>query len=239
MGDIHFNLNSTSQNFSVKGHIKKNTTIISNVNVENYTVTITSAVDSNATGFVTIGILGQTFIVPVSGGKAVFTYDFVPGTYVADVVYLGDDNFNNATAIVSFTVTEQIVELKNTTVSVDVVSVENDVTITASVDSLASGLVEFNIGGKAVYVAVNNGKAVYYTSLPAGDYNVVVTYMGDSRFNSNRTSKAFTVTDHIKKNTSLISDVVVYEYRVIVSVSVDSAATGFVGLNWLVQLFIL
>ncbi|MBO7732897.1 MAG: Ig-like domain repeat protein, partial [Methanobrevibacter sp.] len=228
MGDIHFNSNSTSQNFTVKGHIKKNTTIVSKVNVENYTVTITSTVDPDAGGFVTVGILGQTFIVPVSGGEAVFTYDFVPGTYVADVVYLGDDNFNNASTTVTFTVTEQVVELKNTTVLVDVVAVENDVTITASVDSLASGLVEFNIDGKAVYIVVNNGKAVYDTSLPAGDYIVVVTYIGDSRFNANRTSKEFTVTDHIKKNTTLISDVVIYEYRVSVSVDVDPAATGFV-----------
>ena len=94
---------------------------------------------------------------------------------------MGDYNFNNATTTTTFTVTNQSVELENTTVDVDVEAVENNVTITATVNSSASGLVEFNIGGKAVYIAVNNGEAIYNVVLPAGDYNVEVTYMGDSR----------------------------------------------------------
>ena len=156
MGDENYNMNSTSETFTIVGHVKNDTAISAVPAVDGSTVSISIDVDKNATGYVAIGILGQTFIVPVNDGKASFTYDFVPGTYSANIVYTGDDNFNNATTTATFTVIQKASELKNTTIGVGVKTVENDVTITASVDSSASGLVEFNIGGQAVYVAVAN-----------------------------------------------------------------------------------
>ena len=113
----------------------------------------------------------------------------------------------------------------------DVKAVENDVTVTASVDSSASGLVSFNIGGDAVYVAVNNGKAVYNTNLPTGDYNVEVVYLGDSKFNANRTSKAFTVFGHVKQNTTVDLNVTQDNGNVTITVNVNDNATGFVKFN--------
>ena len=231
MGDENFNMNSTTETFNIVGHVKKDTTITAVPTVDGYTVTIESTVDENATGYVTIAILGQTFVVPVNDGKAVFTYDFTPGTYSSVVTYLGDDDFNNASTTASFTVTKQDVELKNTTIDVNVNSIDNDVTITAFVDSSASGLIEFNIGGESVYLAVNNGVSSYDLVLPAGDYNVDVTYLGDDKFNSNRTSKAFTVTDHIKQNTTIASDVAVDDNNVMITVTVNEEATGFVKLT--------
>ena len=99
------------------------------------------------------------------------------------------------------------------------------------IDSSASGLVEFNINGQAVYVAVNNGKAVYDVVLPAGDYNVEVIYLGSDKFNANRTSKEFNVVDHIKQNTTIDSDVAVDNNDVIITVDVNVDATGFVKFN--------
>ena len=170
LGDENYNMNSTSETFTIVGHVKKDTAILAVPNVDGNTVSISIDVDKNATGYVVIGILGQNFVVPVENGKAVFSYDFVPGSYSANMVYFGDDNFNNATTTATFTVIQNDSNLKNTTIDVDVQAVENDVTITASVDSSASGLVEFSIRDKSVYIAVNKGKAVYNTNLPAGEY---------------------------------------------------------------------
>ena len=232
LGDDKFNSNATSESFTIVGHVKKDTVISAVPSVDGNTVTIETTVDENATGYVAISVLGQTFVVPVSDGKAVFTYDFTSGTYNSNVVYVGDDNFNNASTTASFTVTKHEVELKNTTISVDVNAVENDVTITAKVDSLASGLVEFNIDGQAVYIAVNNGEAVYTTNLPAGDYNVAVTYLGDDKFNPNSTAKSFTVLDHVKADTAVSCDVAVNGSEVSITAVVnESAATGFVEFN--------
>jgi len=228
LGDDNYSSNSTEESFTIVGHIKKDTSITAVPTVDGYTVTIKSNVDKNATGYVTIAILGQTFVVPVNDGEAVFTYDFTPATYSAVVTYLGDDDFNNASTTVSFTVIEQVVELKNTTIDVNVNAIENNVTITATVDSSASGLIEFNIDGKSVYIAVNNGIANYNIILPARDYIVEVTYLGDDKFNSNRTSHAFTVNDHIKQNTTIVPEVIINNNTVTITVTVNENATGFV-----------
>ena len=229
LGDSKFNANTTIVSFTVAGHIRKNTTITAVPAVDGTTVTVTAVVDSNATGYVTIAVLGQTFIVPVNDGKAVFTYDFFPGTYSANVVYLGDDNFNGAGTTVSFTVIRKEAELKNTAIDVDVESMENDVTITAKVNESATGLVEFIINGKAVYIALNNGEAVYDVVLAGGDYNVTVTYLGDDRFNPNSTSESFTVSDHVKSKTKIRCEVDIDGYDVTLTATVnETGATGFV-----------
>ena len=146
-------------------------------------------------------------MLPVENGKATFTYDFRPATYSANVKYLGDDNFNNASTTTSFTVFETSPELKNTTIDVNVTTVENNVTITATVNQMATGLIEFNIDGQAVYLAVNNGQAtIYNLNLPANTYTVAVTYLGDDKFNPNATSASFEVLGHIKKDTPINAD---------------------------------
>ena len=64
--------------------------------------------------------------------------------------------------------------------------------------------------------------------MPGGDYNVTVTYLGDNKFNANKTSKAFTVVDYTKQNTDITSDVAVDGNNVTITVNVDSSASGFV-----------
>ena len=228
LGDENYNPNSTSISFEVLEHVKKDTPISAVTNVNKSTVTIDVGVDENATGYVTIDILGQTFMLPVEDGKAVFTYDFFPGIYSANVKYLGDENFNNASTTASFSVFETSDELKNTNIDVNVTTVENDVTITATVNQMATGLIEFNIAGQVVYLAVNNGQVVYNLNLPANTYTVVITYMGDEKFNPNATSAEFEVTDHIKQNTTIESDVSVAGYDVTISAKINENATGFV-----------
>ena len=52
MGDGRFNTNITYGDFTIKGHIKKDTPITANADVNGNRVTITVTVDENATGFV-------------------------------------------------------------------------------------------------------------------------------------------------------------------------------------------
>ena len=231
MGDDNFNPNSTELEFTVVGHLKKDTPISANATAIGNMVTITVDVDPAATGYVTFTIMGKTLIAEVINGKASLTDFYNPETYQVDVEYMGDENYNTNSTTVSFTVVGNVNELENTTIDVDVVSNENNVTITAKVDSLATGLIEFNITGQAVYIPVNNGVATYETMLAAGEYNVTATYLGDERFNPNSTSKEFTVTGHVKKNTTIVPDVDMVGYDVVITVSVDSNATGFIKLS--------
>ncbi|SDA73201.1 Ig-like domain-containing protein, partial [Methanobrevibacter millerae] len=220
---------STTEEFVVYDHIKLNTSINCDVVVNDYDVTLTVNVnESSATGFVEINIAGKTYYVLVENGKAVFVSDFIPGTYSCNVTYLGDDYFNPAETIVSFTVSQKNDSLANTTIDVEIGGFENDVIITAFVNESATGLIEFIIEDKAVYIAVNNGKAVYDVVLPAGEYNVMVTYLGDYKFSSNSTSRDFIVQDHMKLNTSIAGNVSVDGYNVTLTAEVIKFATGFV-----------
>ncbi len=233
LGDDRFNGNSTTSEFTVKDHEKINTTIATSVSVANSTVTLTVNVNENATGFVEISVAGKKYYVPVDAGKAVFSNDYAAGTYGADITYLGDDNFNAAVDSASFTVIEHNETKMNTAIDVEVDSVENNVTITVNVNENATGLVEFNIDGEAVYLPVNNGVAVCGLVLSGGDYTVTATYMGDSdsKFNSNSTSREFTVKGHEKVNTTIATSVGVVNSTVTLTVNVNENATGFVEIS--------
>ncbi len=81
-----------------------------------------------------------------------------------------------------------------------------------------------------VYSDVINGKAILEDILEIGDYNVIATYMGDDRFNTNITYGVFTIAGHIKKDTPITAYADVIGNRVTLTVKVDENATGFVKL---------
>ena len=232
MGDNRFNTNVTLENFTVKGHVKKDTPISASASVNGNKVTITVTVDENATGFIGLTESGSTFYVALVNGVATYT-DAVPaGSYNVEVTYTGDGNFNGNSTIVLFTVVEAAKE--NTTIDVDVSSVENNVTYTVNVDSNASGIVRFEVSGAAEYVVyadIINGVAVMNDLLEAGDYTVIATYLGDDRFNANVTSESFTVRGHVKKDTPISASASVNGNKVTITVTVDENATGFIGLT--------
>ena len=81
-----------------------------------------------------------------------------------------------------------------------------------------------------VYSDVINGKAILEDILEIGDYNVIATYLGDDRFNTNITYGVFTIAGHIKKDTPITAKADVIGNRVTLTVKVDENATGFVKL---------
>ena len=194
MGDGRFNSNVTSESFTVKGHVKKDTPISANVDVDGYKVTVTVNVNENATGFVNMKFTDTEFNIELTDGVGSLTVDLPANSYNVDVTYLGDDNFNENMTKIIFTVVDPIKE--NTPISLDVSTVENYVTFTVTVDSDATGIVKFEVTGAkeyTVYADVLNGIAVMDDVLEVGDYTVVATYMGDDIFNSNNTFDSFVV----------------------------------------------
>ena len=111
---------------------------------------------------------------------------------------------------------------------------ETYVGMTVTVSDAATGLVKFQVTGEEEYVVysdVINGKAVLEDILEIGDYNVIATYLGDDRFNTNITYGDFTIRGHIKKDTPITAKADVNGNRVTLTVSVDENATGFVKLT--------
>ena len=232
LGDDVFNTNTTSQDFEIIGHVMKDTPINAQADVNGYKVTITVNVDDNATGFVEVKYEDTIINIALTNGTGTYAATLPAGSYNVDVTYLGDDNFNVNSTKLSFTVDDPVKE--NTPISIDVSSVENNVTYAVNVDSNASGIVRFDVSGDAEYVVyadVINGVAVMRDVLEVGDYTVVATYMGDDRFNSNVTSESFTVKGHVKKDTPISAVVKVNGNKVTITVNVNESASGFVGLT--------
>ena len=193
---------------------------LNNVNIQNGTVIITdtystltledvvlnigesinlTVMTKNATG-ITAMIDGKevsvvnNFTIPISG--------LDKGNYTLTVTTIPVFGYNSVTKNATITVIS-----RNTNINVDVAfgEIVNDVRITATVNPSATGVIEFVIGDKLVYVPVNKGKAVYEVFLPLGDYDVDVYYSGDSVFNPNSTSKSFSVKEGGKKDTVVIA----------------------------------
>ena len=229
MGDSVFNTNTTSKDVEILGHLMKDTPIDVEVETNVNRVILTVKVDENATGFVEVKSGDSVSNIALENGEATLTITLPYGSYTLDVTYLGDDNYNKNSTKAEFTLVEPSKE--NTTISLDVVTEENSAVMTVNVDEAATGLVKFQVTGEkeyTLYIDVINGQAVLEDILDTGDYTVVATYMGDSRFNTNITSKDFTIVGHIKKDTPITASAVVNGNRVTLTVNVDENATGFV-----------
>ena len=232
MGDSRFNTNITSEDFTVLGHIKKDTPITAHADVKGNLVTLTVTVNENATGFVKLAIGDTNVNLELENGVATLTSTLPANSYYAEITYLGDDNFNENITKLVFTVVDAAKE--NTTISldVDVVNNENKITVTAEVDSKATGIIKFEVTGDeeySLYVDVIDGKAVFEDVLKDGNYTVVANYMGDSRFNTNVTSHDFTVSSPPLPEINIALPDFVQGKSSVVNVVLPSDATGNVS----------
>ena len=231
MGDSLFNTNTTFKDVEIIGHVMKDTPITADVVANGNRVTLTVKVDENATGFVELLFGDNVFNIALKDGIGKLTTSLPYGSYSLDITYLGDENYNMNSTTCDFTIVEPAKE--NTPISMDIVTYEDEVWMTVSVDDAATGLVKFQVTGPeefTLYVDVIDGKALVDEVLLLGDYNVIVTYMGDARFNTNITYGEFTIKGHIKKDTPISAHADVLGNRVTLTVNVDDEATGFVKL---------
>ncbi|MBQ6345346.1 MAG: right-handed parallel beta-helix repeat-containing protein, partial [Methanobrevibacter sp.] len=237
MGDNRFNTNITLEEFTIKGHIKKDTPITAHADVNVNRVTITVTVDENATGFVKLSVGDTVANIELVNGVANITTDFLPNSYLVDVTYLGDDDYNMNSTMLTFTVIE--VSKENTTIELNVTVDENIAMFSVDLNKTATGLVKFDIICKetgenyTMYMDVKDGHVETFTnSIEPGNYTVVATYMGDSVFNTNTTSKDFEVIGHIMKDTPIDATVEINLNKVTLTVTVDENATGFVEVKY-------
>ena len=98
---------------------------------------------------------------------------------------------------------------------------------------LLVSIVKFEVTGAeeySLYVDVIEGKAVFEDVLKDGNYTVIATYMGDSRFNTNVTSSDFTISTPAKPDINItLPDIVPGESSVVdVALPGDAAGTVFV-----------
>ena len=237
MGDARFNTNVTSGEFTISGHIKKDTPISARADVIGSRVTLTVNVDEDATGFVKLTISGTVVNVEVVDGVAKLTTTLPANSYFADVTYLGDEDYNMNSTQVTFTITE--VSKQNTTIDLDIAVYEDTALVMVDVNKAATGLVKLYMVWEetgetyTMYMDVIDGHVETLTNLiEPGNYTIVATYMGDSVFNTNATSKDVEIIGHIKKDTPIDANVETSGNNLTLTVKVDENATGFVEVKY-------
>ena len=187
--------------------------------IKNSTLTLTLPAD--ATGIVLAKVDGKGYYAEVENGNAVIEIpELAPGKYPVDVIYCGDDNYNNA----SLTTELEIPELLNPELTADV----DDMIITVNINENATGKIIVTVGNNSYVKDASEAPIIIdVADLPAGTYDVAVEYMGDENFNNATASASVTVPEIPPvepKDPNLKASV----ENTTVSVSVDKDATGYV-----------
>ena len=197
---------------------------------------ITVFLPEDVTGEVIITVNEVDYKVKVENGIAkqvisgLKTENETSLTYLVHVKYLGDNNYNNITALDEmFTVSKISGYNINITVPSDV-KVGDEATINVSLPSDATGNVTVNIDGINYNASLHNGVAsVNVANLTAGEHNIVVKYIGDDKYNS---ESNFDVIDVSKVTqypiTINVPDDVKYGDKAVINVTLPSDADGVV-----------
>ena len=158
-----------------------NTTIDSDVVVDGNNVSVTVYVDANATGFVKFDMGGNELFAEVNGGKAVLNVALPSGNYTVTATYLGDDEFNENSTAVSFSVDGRESADANITIPSDIHAGDN-ATVKIDIPD-ATGNVTIYVDGMGYSAQLVNGSTdVNIPGLSSGNHSVVVEYSGDDRY---------------------------------------------------------
>ena len=179
-GDNNYNAVSDSGNFKVNKVDSVIDVAVSDIKVGEDAV-ITVKLLSDATGNVTVNVNGKDYTEPVVNGMAnVKVSGLKADTYDVIVKYSGDNNYNDAVATSSFTVSKVDPTMD---VTVDDIVFGEDLTVNAVLPADATGEVVITVDGVDYPVAIVDGKATgTIGGLAAGDYTVSVKYAGDDKY---------------------------------------------------------
>ena len=179
-GSDNYNDVSDSGNFKVNKVDSAIDVAVSDIKVGEDAV-ITVKLFSDATGSVTVTVNGKDYTEPVVNGVVnVKVSGLKADTYDVAVKYSGDNNYNDAVATSSFTVSKVDPTMD---VTVDGIVFGEDLTVNAVLPADATGEVVITVDGVDYPVAIVDGKATGTISgLAAGDYTVSVKYAGDDKY---------------------------------------------------------
>ena len=140
-----------SANVNTTFEIKKVNPDISEVSIEDNTVTV--KLPENATGNVFLDVDGVGYYAPIENGEALINIpELKPGTYEATLTYPGDDNYNNASTTFDIKVPDLLdPELEATA---------ENTTITVTVNKDATGGVIVDVDGTSYYAEIKDGQAI-------------------------------------------------------------------------------
>ena len=180
-GSDNYNDVSDSGNFKVNKVDSAIDVAVSDIKVGEDAV-ITVKLFSDATGSVTVTVNGKDYTEPVVNGVVnVKVSGLKADTYDVAVKYSGDNNYNDAVATSSFTVSKVDPTMD---VTVDGIVFGEDLTVEAVLPADATGKVVIVVDGTSYTANITDGKATQVVKdLTAGYHTVGVKYGGDDKYN--------------------------------------------------------
>ena len=201
-----------------------------NVESDEYGVqTVTLTIDENATGNITLYIIGNTSILDfekaIENGTVIFnniTLEKDNYTFIAE--YEGDDNYYKANATDTFNVTKSVPTLESIATVYD-----NVIVVNTNITNTTTGNVtyRFLLNGtevRKVSIAINGTDASYIDTqiFQKGNYTVIIEYPGDENYYKANT----TVNATIAKNTPQITINITTDEYGTTTISANSTAPG-------------
>ena len=207
------------------------------INVESveYRVqTVTLTIDENATGNITLYIIGNTSILDfekaIENGTVIFnniTLEKDNYTFIAE--YEGDDNYYKANATDTFNVTKSVPTLESIATVYD-----NVIVVNTNITNTTTGNVtyRFLLNGtevRKVSIAINGTDASYIDTqiFQKGNYTVIIEYPGDENYYKANT----TVNATIAKNTPEITINITTDEYGTTTISANSTAPGNITID--------
>ena len=180
-GDNNYNAVSDSGKFNVNKVDSAIDVAVSDIKVGEDAV-ITVKLLSDATGSVTVNVNGKDYTGTVVNGIAnVKVSGLKADTYDVAVKYSGDNNYDDAVATSSFTVSKVDPTMD---VTVDGIVFGEDLTVEAVLPADATGKVVIVVDGTSYTANITDGKATQVVKdLTAGYHTVGVKYGGDDKYN--------------------------------------------------------
>ena len=225
-GDDNYIGNHTTANITVT---KANPEIMMNVTLDGDTAVIDVTAPEDVANHVVVDVDGVGYYVNITGGKGQFVIPGMAGGW-HDVTarYPGDDRYNQSEPqSKSF----EICNISSVvSVKVDNITYGDKAVIEVTVPADATGNVTVTIDGKEYIENVSCAKAIFIVAgLDAGNYTVDVTYDGDEKYASSKTSAELEVSK--AKTFIKVIDMGNGTVIVVVSDNVSSNVTIKVGNN--------
>ena len=216
-----------------------NPNLDANIETNDEYITVTSTVEKDATGNITIEVIKlnddsysfNSSTVEIKNGTAIWAemIAFDKGDYIVSIGYLGDSNYNPASIYKVFAISKYIPDFK-----VEITQNDEFITIASIVNQDATGNVTIKIKTfeeenytEFTTIELENGTATWADQVPfnKGDYVAYTTYSGDKKYFKSGNTQTFTIEKEIP---SFDVNITVNDYFVELNTTLPANATGSV-----------
>ena len=198
------------------------------IDVDNGTITV--ELPENATGNVTVVIDGKEYEISDACDSPIIIDigDVPPGNHNIEVIYSGDDNFNNATFADDVKVPKEDDYELDINVAVD----EDKAVIDINLPDDVNDVVLVDVDGRGYLVNVTNGKGkLELSGLSGGNHTVTVKYPGNEKYAPNENTTDFTIKGHGQTPMDINAEDINVGDDLIVEVVVPKDAKGNIVLD--------